>query len=401
MKNTKKCLKIGLVTVSSALGAASVHASAFDLPDQDAFAIGRGMAVVATADNPSAIYYNPAGITQIPGANLRLGMYAIDIDASTHNNLSGISSDNENKWHAIPQFYFTYTKPDAMWTFGLGSYSPFGLGLEWPQDAGFRTVGYESALTTMALNPVIALKLSPTLSIGGGPMLDYANADLRLGVLGENPGTDILRYQGDGYAVAYNLGVRWQPIQQLSFGATFRSGTTVDLHGHTVTGLGGPTTQTSSGTSLPLPLKAIFGVSYRPTDKWNFEFDADYTDWSVERTLVVSPTALGPVGLPLNWQPSWYFEFGGTRYLDKGWYVSAGYIYNENSVPNANYTPLVADMDKQFGSIGIGHKGKKVDFDLAYQFGYGTSVVFSPGNPANGNYTWISHAIAVSCTYHF
>ena len=370
------------------------------------------MAVVATADNPSAIYFNPAGITQLQGENLRLGVYGIDLDPSYHSsNPGGISSDNENKLHAIPQFYYTFTKPDAIWSFGLGSYSPFGLGAEWPQDAGFRQVGYESSLTMLALNPVIALKLSPTLSIGGGPILDYANTDLRLGLSpGFSPVGDGLAFKGDGYAAAYNLGIRWQPVQQLAFGVTFRSGTTIDLRGHTsdfVTGLFSE--QTSAHTELPLPMKAIFGVSYRPTDKWNFEFDADYTDWSVEKTLTVQqtqPTAVSApgttIGLPLNWQPSWYYEFGGTRYFDNGWHLSAGYIYNENSVPNANYTPLVADLDKQFVSVGVGHKGKKFDFDVAYQFGYGTSTVFNtPGYPANGNYTYISHAIAISCEYHF
>ena len=39
--------------------------------DHDAFATARGDAFVATADNPSAIYYNPAGITQLQGHNAR------------------------------------------------------------------------------------------------------------------------------------------------------------------------------------------------------------------------------------------------------------------------------------------------------------------------------------------
>ena len=45
--------------------------------------------------------------------------------------------------------------------------------------------------------------------------------------------------------------------------------------------------------------------------------------------------------------------------------------YNENSVPNTYYTPLAADMDRDFFSIGTGFTGKTFDFDLAYQFGYG------------------------------
>src|SRR6266516_8169810 len=37
------------------------------IPNQDPVAIARGNAFVATADNPSAIYYNPAGISQLQG----------------------------------------------------------------------------------------------------------------------------------------------------------------------------------------------------------------------------------------------------------------------------------------------------------------------------------------------
>src|SRR5262245_19409971 len=55
-------------------------ANAFRLPDQDAFATARGEAFVATADNPSAIYYNPAGITQLEGVNFRAGAYSIYLD---------------------------------------------------------------------------------------------------------------------------------------------------------------------------------------------------------------------------------------------------------------------------------------------------------------------------------
>ena len=61
----------------SGVSAWKVSANGFALPDQDAFATARGEAFVATADNPSAIYYNPAGITQLKGDNLRGGVYGI------------------------------------------------------------------------------------------------------------------------------------------------------------------------------------------------------------------------------------------------------------------------------------------------------------------------------------
>ncbi|HTL17148.1 MAG TPA: outer membrane protein transport protein, partial [Patescibacteria group bacterium] len=158
---------------------------------------------------------------------------------------------------------------------------------------------------------------------------------------------------------------------------------------------------------------AIFGISYRPTPRWNFEFNADYTDWSSLGTLTIQQAApfppLLPQNIPLtfNWQPSWYYEFGATRYLANGWSISAGYIYNENSVPDAHYSPLVADLDRHFWSLGTGFKGRRFDFYIAYQFGYGPtrtvtgSAPSATGQTADGRYEFFSHAVLLTAGWHF
>jgi len=394
----------------------SARGAGFDLPDQDAFVIARGMAFVATADNPSAIYYNPAGITQLPGNNLRGGIYGIDLDPSFKSSGGG-SFDNQDKLHALPQLYFTHSLDQMPLSFGLGIYSPFGLGLRWPQDTGFRTVGTESKLTCITINPVAAWQIVPGFSVGAGITVNYAQADLRQGLFSPDQPTDSFRFVGSGWDVGYNLGVRWQPCDCIAFGATFRSGTTVDLEGHTHAHNDvGPfpvfSERIPAHGNFPFPMKGIFGVSYRPTPQWNLEFNADYTTWSDLGTVTIhqaSPGVVTPQNVPivLDWQSSWYYEFGVTRYLGKGWHVSGGYIYNENSVPDKHYTPLVADLDRHFLSVGVGLKGKRYDFDVAYQFGYGPTRTVSgsapslAGQTADGRYDFISHALAVSAQVHF
>src|SRR5690349_11824097 len=59
---------------------ANLFAVGYRLPNQDPEAIARGDAFTATADNPSAIYYNPAGITQLDGDQVRAGIYIISAD---------------------------------------------------------------------------------------------------------------------------------------------------------------------------------------------------------------------------------------------------------------------------------------------------------------------------------
>lgn len=396
-------------------------AGGFRLPDQDAFATARGEAFAATADNPSAIYYNPAGITQLEGNNFRAGVYGIYLDPS-YNPPAGAPNhgktyDSSKNYAAVPQFFYTYTPEQKPVSFGLGVYSPFGLSVDWPQDTGFRTIATKGSITYVTINPVMALKLAPNFSIGGGVTVNYANADLEQGLYPVQTDNDRFNFTGDGWGVGYNLGLLWQPDEKVSIGTTFRSQTSITLQGHTSTFLPPYTASAAhrpANADFSFPLSAVFGISYRPTPKWNVEFDADYTDWSSLGTLTIQQSSAPvPPLIPknvqtiLDWQPSWLFEFGATRFFDNGWHASAGYVYNENSVPNAHYSPFVADLDRHFFSIGAGHKGKRFDFDLAYQFCYAPTHTVTGSAPspalqtANGNYGFVSHAVLVTVGLHF
>jgi long-chain fatty acid transport protein len=400
--------------------------SGFDLPDTDAFAVGRGLAVTASPDNPSAVFYNPAGLTALPGNNLRVGYYGISLEPQYKNPQTGATYGNQESWGGLPQLFYSYGDEKHGLSLGFGIYAPAGLSMTWPDNTGFRTDGTKGSLEEIAFNPVIAYKLTDSLSIGAGVAANYANLDLRQGILWPGQPYDQFRFQGDGWGVSGNFGILWQPIKQLSFGAALQTGTKINLNGYT-------TAYNDVGTPLPqspyyyppfslrsdaqadfqFPLKAEAGVSYRPTPKWNVEFDADYIDWDSLGTVNIQQAhALGslfPQDLPLtlDWDSSWYYELGVTRYLKNGWHVSAGYIFNQNSVSSAHYTTVAADEDRHYFSVGLGRKGKKFDFDIAYQFGYGPdrtvagSAPSATGQTADGTYSYLSHAVAVSVGWHF
>ena len=104
------------------------------------------------------------------------------------------------------------------------------------------------------------------------------------------PLTNFFRFDGEGWSAGYNLGVLWQPHEKVSLGATFRSTATVRLDGHTdfeQQPLRGrfPATNRVAQEDFTFPLTVVVGISYRPTPKWNLEFDADYTDWSSFGTI--------------------------------------------------------------------------------------------------------------------
>ncbi|HEY2329876.1 MAG TPA: outer membrane protein transport protein [Verrucomicrobiae bacterium] len=401
-------------------------ANGFALPDQDAFATARGEAVTATADNPSAIYYNPAGITQLGGHNLRAGFYAIDYNSSYQppNGVpnAGHTYKNADSFVLVPRFFYSFTPTNFPLSFGLGIYAPFGGKTSWPQDTGFRSVALNGELKYITINPVVAWKILPSLSIAAGPMVNYVDMNLNQGLdATAAPFANHFRFTGTGWSVGYNLGARWQPLEQLAFGATFRSPAKVTLDGQTQFELEDfriPPSSSSANMDLNFPMSAVGGVSYRPTPRWNLELDVNYTDWSSFSSTTIhqssSPSYPLQQNIPvaLNWQPSWMYEFGATRYFDNRWNVSAGYVFSGNSVPNDNYTPLAADMDRHFFSIGTGYQGQHLSFDLAYQLGYGPTHTVTGSKPstrpgtiagqtADGQYGFNSSAVSVSLGWHF
>jgi long-chain fatty acid transport protein len=411
-------LILGLAGIS----ATKTMANGFALPDQDAFATARGEAVVATADNPSAIYYNPAGITQLPGHNVRFGAYLLNYNTSFKPPKdaanAGKTYNEQDTFAAIPRFFYTYSPTNLPLSFGLGVYSPFGGKMSWPQATGFRSVALNGELTYITINPVIAWQILPSLSVAAGPMVNYVDMTLKQGMTGSERPQNYFRFTGNGWSVGYNLGARWQPLDQLSLGATFRSPAKVKLDGQTESQLRPPSSYSGAEMDLTFPLSAVFGVSWRPTPKWNLEFDATYTDWSSFGSTSIhqsNPPRIVPqsdVSVTLDWQSSWMYSFGVTRYFDHGWQVSAGYCFSENSVPDDYYTPLASDMDRHFFSVGTGWKGKHLSCDLAYQLGYGPEHSVSGSEPsstpgrlsgqnADGKYGFLSHAISVSLGWHF
>ena len=63
----------------------------FIISEQDAEAMGSASAFAARASNPSAIFYNPAGITQLDGINMTFGSNLITIKTIYHKSYEEIT----------------------------------------------------------------------------------------------------------------------------------------------------------------------------------------------------------------------------------------------------------------------------------------------------------------------
>ncbi len=224
-----------LTLAGAAISPNAVQALGIRVPDQDPFAIARGNAFVATADNPSAIYYNPAGITQLSGHNLSLGANVLSV-SDKYTSPTGAEYETESKVHVLPQLYYTFSPESIPFSFGLGFYTPFGLGVEWPDQTPFRQLAINGEITYGTINPVAAWKINEKVSVAGGVMVNYGDTALTRGLTpaGFPPAGNNLDFNGDAWSVGFNFGARWEITEQHSVGATYRSASSMNFSGTTV-----------------------------------------------------------------------------------------------------------------------------------------------------------------------
>ncbi|HXF09915.1 MAG TPA: outer membrane protein transport protein [Desulfuromonadaceae bacterium] len=375
--------------------AISAQAVGFRLPNQDPEGIARGNAFAATADNPSAIYYNPAGITQVEGEQLRVGLYVISAD-TTYSSPGG-KAETDATPQMVPQIYFAAPLTNTPLYFGFGVYAPYGLSLDWGKNTPFNTVAESGSLLYASFNPVVAWRVAKSLSIAWGPTVNYSEARFYQAI---SSSADQFWFKGKGIGVGYTAGLLWQPHPQWSFGVNYRSATSIDYRGSSQAY---PYfAEQSTHASVDFPQYIVGGISFRPTPVWNLEFDLDWTEWKKVRQIVFKNTSFGNVPVVLNYQNSLMYEFGITRQLGNGYFASVGYIYSENSSPDTHFTPLIPDANLHLGSVGIGHRGDRWDWAAAYHFAYGERTVQGDANAsANGHYKTFNNAFNLAGTLKF
>ncbi|HEY6168553.1 MAG TPA: outer membrane protein transport protein [Verrucomicrobiae bacterium] len=370
----------------------------FRIPNQDPVAISRGNAFVATADNPSAIYYNPAGITQLSGQDAQVNtLFYLDIDAD-YESFSGTRVENNPEIIPVPSFYYTCTPDQSRFSFGLGVYAPFGLSIKWPETAPFSSYGMAAKVTYITANPVVAYKLCDTLSLAIGPTINYSKAKLRTAPGG--PGTEFL-FTGDNVGYGFTAGLLWQPDPKWSFGASYRSESSIDYKGTAFFSPSPPLPpRFPSSASLNTPQVAIVGVSYRPTPNWNFEVNVDWADWETFKQVTIT----GVTTIPFDWHSSFFYEAGATRYFKGGWFASAGYFFSQNSTSDRFYNPVVPDGDIHVATFGFGRTYEHWRWAVSGEVIAGTwnNVNNHAVDPSvNGRYRLFSPTVAVSVGYRF
>jgi len=383
MCRTLKCSM--MIAVLAAYSAAAASAG-FQLQEQNASGLGNAYAgQAASAQDASTIFFNPAGMTLLPGRNavgaVNFVKPSVDFTNTGSTRASpilplGNNGGDAGDGAAIPNLYYS-SQINPQLFLGLGVNVPFGLKTEYDPNWVGRFHAITSELKTINFNPSVALKVSDSLSVGAGVNFQRADAKLsnavNFGALGEGAAT----VKGHDTAWGWNAGVMYSVTPNTRIGAAYRSsmGYKIDANvsfANRPAALGGVLPDGAVTADVTLPATASLSLFHRLTPQWDLLADVSWTDWSTLGVLnIVRDNGRLLSTTPLHWKDSWRFSAGANYHYNSAWTFRMGAAYDQTPVNETDRTPRVPDNDRTWLAVGAQYRFSKqlaLDAGYAYMF---------------------------------
>jgi len=427
--HTQNRLRPLSLAVGLSLAATSFQAGAagYAIIEHSATGLGNAFAgAAAVAEDASTIYFNPAGMTYLPGSQMVVAGHIIMPKAEFNDRGSYLNPDltggtavagslrgddaDGGVTKFVPNFYFSYQLDDRLFA-GIGINAPFGLATEYDEDWVGRYHALDSDITTVNINPSLAWKVNERLSIGAGISVQYIEATLSNTLdfgticmgMASNPALPRppfptvaqctaagatpqnadgrVKVEGSDWSWGFNLGAILQLTDNTRLGLAYRSKVSHDLEGRaefrvpanfqTLLNAGIPLfTDTDAMAAVDLPESASFSFVHDFNPQWTVLADVTWTRWSRFDELVIefdNPNQADSVQ-PENWEDSWRYSIGAIYRPNGTWTFRAGLAYDETPIDeDTDRTPRIPGNDRTWIALGVGYR---ISDTMAVDVGY-------------------------------
>ena len=396
-----------MFTVSLVFAPWSVLGSGLESGGIGARGRAMGSAMIAVADDWTAVSYNPAGLVQIQGSQWALvcnffsgGMESTESlrnlpvfsnpDPARGDFIDPIGDEprsfNENSVGAdITSGEFGYASGKGRFAFGVGFYGS-GAGSGW--DDGIQTssgddISAEISFVNASVNVPLALayRVADNLSLGVTVALRYGLLDadinkVREGTTGYSMKTS---QETDGFGISADVGALWSVSRVVSLGAVARLPYTIEKTGETTVENSLAPLSVSSGTTVRehIPLRLGVGVALRPNKKNIIAFSMTRLNWSdydreIEYDDPVPFILEDSSGNPADWEDTMVYNLGYEGLISERWTLRGGLTYDEAPEPPEARTLVGGQvLDVWKFSVGTGYRLKKTELNLGYTHTYG------------------------------
>jgi long-chain fatty acid transport protein len=376
IRTSHKLLLVSSIAVMTMGLTSGAQAAGFYLQEQSASGLGNAFAGSgAQPRDASVIFFNPAGMTYLEGGNANLGVHVLvpkssisDEGTTLPAGAPGSTGDGGNPYSVtpIPNAYISQQVTDQLWL-GLGISAPFGLSGEFDDGWFGRYDSTETHLTTIDVTPSVAFKVNNWLSVGGGLIIQHADAELKNNIFVTTEGEQTLK--GNDTSVGFKAGVLVEPMKGTRLGLDYRSEIKHTLEGRLIIeGSGGGDANIVGRADLALPSIATFSAAQDVNDRLTVMGSVTHFGWDSFDEIQVQNILNANVGAPIvqDYQNTWAYSVGFDYKLDDQWTVRAGYQYDETPTTDEFRTSRTPDGDRHWFSGGTTYKlNDQWSFDLS------------------------------------
>lgn len=376
----------------------SAAAAGFQLLEQNASGLGNAYAgSAAITENASTIFYNPAGMTQLPGTSVSAGVSVIRPSFTFTNSGStnptamnggaatgGNGGDAAGNWAPVPNAYIAHQVSDRLHV-GLGLGAPFGLATEYDDTWVGRYHSIKFDIKTYNINPSIAYKLNDSVSVGLGANWQRVEAEYKKSAALAPGVASIITNNLSGDAWGWNAGILIQATPSTKLGASYRSSMRYSADGTQKSANGAVNTWAKADVELPDSF--ILSATHELNDSWTLLGDVSWTGWSkLPKLEIVS--GLATDSLALKFRDTVRYAVGATYKIDDAWKLKIGAAYDQSPVYLTENRPAsLPDNNRTWLSIGLQYKPSKaatVDVGYAYLMVPTTPIANNENIPRRG-----------------
>lgn len=354
-----------------------------------------GGAFAATADDPSAMFYNVAGLAYQRDMSGMFGAtfvtFSAEFTGDPQTEFPGGDSRAEFADHVfiVPHTYAVLPIGENA-TFAIGQFTPNALRTDWKDQNRFpgRFISQDASIKSLSIQPSFAMKTSDD-RFAWGVGLEYRAVHISLERNQSlfNPFTqriaDVahvrLNSDWDG-GLGWNAGLMFRPNERWSFGVQHRAAVEIDFGGDV------KFTQISTGnaqldaviasqlppnqaiaTTVEFPSITSVGVATTIVPQWRIELDVVQHGWSSFDQLLVEfeQTPEQNLALDQNWDDVLSYRIGAERPLTERWALRLGAVYDESPQPVEGVGPLLPDADRYGVSFGLGYRRGPWTFEFS------------------------------------
>jgi long-chain fatty acid transport protein len=394
--------RVALLVVLALPSAA--RASGFLLYEQSAPAMAKGAAVVAATRDPSAAWFNPAAVTDLPAWGVSLSTALVWPQTRFSPAAGGEDTHAASRTSVVPGLFAHGAISDRV-RVSLALVAPFGLYVKWPDGWPGAEQSLKTDLKVLMANPSVAVRLSDRWSVAAGASPIRGLVTLAIALPPPNMGRVDL--DGDAWGFQANLAVMFRALpQRLHLGATWRSRTRLAFEGNADFSGVAPGLQQSLfdqpvKATITLPDVFAAGVMWRPVPRLELDAEVDWVLWSTFKELyidfqdpgtpfdrAIKRSAVKPLTGRLGAQWDW---------PDLGLCARAGVSFDQSASSKDTLAPSAPDANRLGLATGVGWQRGRFTVDLAYLF-----ALFLPAEAAGvnakpeGTYRTHAHVLAIS-----